>query len=312
MKLQIMFVVLAIVVLLLSGCATPEPSATTASTVSSSGSIEGFDIPSLLDDVELTLPDSIARKHVSDTRDYFYKDGEVVGGIELLDIASRMDTMGMQEYADLALAVTKAVYDTEYDYMAENDASCRVVVSVSSQDKREFYHYFFSGSQMGYDIWMDYSVLDTRDMRSCLKTLHSQDLYNPQDFVTISQEVPLLGLRVSMPEGVSRQPTKTTRNLFYCGTALAGGIEQIDISSDLDTLGLTAANVAKELYGREFNYTNKEYASDGKITAVLLTDSMDTHLVHYIVNVDTECYDVWADTSVITEENALAIAKSCQ
>lgn len=309
MKFQIMFFVLAMIISLLPGCARqeiPVPSASTADTIYS---IQSF---SLLESVELTLPDTIVRQSVSATRDFFYKDGEIVGGIELLDIADRMNTMDLQAYADQALNVTKAVYDAEYDYMAGSDESCQAVVSLCSQDGKEFYHYFFSGNQTGYDIWMDSNVLDSRDMRSCLKTLHSEDLYNPQDFITVNQEVPLLNLRVSMPEGVLRQPTKTTRDLFYSGETLAGGIEQIDASSDLDILGLTVENVAKELYGKEFDCTNKEFTSDGKISAVFLTDSDGTHVVHYIVNVGAECYDVWADTSVITEQNALAIAQSCQ
>lgn len=309
MKIQITFVVLAMILSLLPGCARQEIPVPSASTADAIYTIQSF---SLLESVELELPDTIARQSVSAARDLFYRDGEVVGGIELLDIADRMDTMDLQAYADQALTVMKAVYDTEYDYMAEMDGSCQAVVSVCARDGKAFYHYFFSGNQMGYDIWMDNSVLDSRDMRSCLKTLHSEDLYNPQDFITINQEVPLLNLRVSMPEGVLRQPTKTTRDLFYSGTALAGGIEQIDASSDLDILSLTVENVAKELYGREFDCTNKEFTSDGKIAAVFLTDSDDTHVIHYIVSVGAECYDVWADTSIITEENALAIAQSCQ
>lgn len=309
MKVQIIFVVLAIILSLLPGCARLKTPVSSAPTADAIYTIQSF---SLLESVELTLPDTIARRSVSATRDLFYKDGDVVGGIELLDIADRMDTMGLQAYADQALNVMKAVYDTVYDYMAETDDSCQAVVSLSSQEGKGFCHYFFSGNQMGYDIWIDSSVLDSRDMRSCLKTLHSEDLYNPQDSIIINQDVPLLNLRVSMPEGVLRQPTKTTRDLFYSGETLAGGIEQIDASSDLDMLGLTVKNVAKELYGREFDCTNKEFTSDGKIAAVFLTDSGDTHVVHYIVNVGAECYDVWADTSLITAENALAIAQSCQ
>lgn len=309
MKLQIMFVVLAIIISLLPGCARQEIPVPSAPTADAIYTIQSF---SLLESVELTLPDTIARQSVSATRDFFYKDGEVVGGIELLDIADRMDTMDLQAYVDQALTVMKDVYDTQYDYMAGSDVSCQAVVSLCSQDRKEFYHYFFSGNQMGYDIWMDNNVLDSRDMRSCLKTLHSEDLYNPQDFITVNQEVPLLNLRASIPEGVLRQPTKTWRDLFYSEETLAGGIEQIDASLDLDILGLTAANVAKELYGREFDCTNKGFTSDGKIAAVFLTDSGNTHVVHYIVNVGAECYDVWADTSIITEENALAIAQSCQ
>ncbi len=269
---------------------------------------------SLLENVELTLPDSIIRESVSGTRDYFYKDGQVVGGIELLNLASQLDTMDMQVYADQALAVMKAAYDTDYDYMAGSSDICLAEVSMISRDGREFYHYFFGGTQMGYDVWMDCDVLDTREMRSCLKTLHAEGLRNPQDSITVNEEVPLLNLRVTLPDGITQRPTRTTRNLFYSGETLAGGIEQIDASQDLSILGETAEDLAKELYGEEFDHSVvvQVHKTDAKMMAAINTDSETTHLVHYIVNVGAERYDVWADTAVIPLEDALDIAKSCQ
>ncbi len=269
---------------------------------------------SLLENVEMTLPDSIIRESVSGTRDYFYKDGQVVGGIELLDIASQLDTMDMQVFVDQAMAVMKAAYDTDYDYMAGSSEICLAEVSMSSRDGREFYHYFFRGTQMCYDVWMDYGVLDSRDMRSCLKTLHAEDLYNPQDFITVNKDVPLLNLRAALPDGITRRPTKTTRELFYSGETLAGGIEQIDASQDLSTLEETVADLAKELYSEEFDHSIivQVHKTDAKMMAAINTDSETTHLVHYIVNVGAERYDVWADTAVIPLEDALAIAISCQ
>lgn len=135
MKFQIMFFVLAMIISLLPGCARqeiPVPPAPTADTIYT---IQSF---SLLESVELTLPDTIVRQSVSATRDFFYKDGEIVGGIELLDIADHMNTMDLQAYADQALNVTKAVYDAEYDYMAGSDESCQAVVvrPVSAQQKK--------------------------------------------------------------------------------------------------------------------------------------------------------------------------------
>lgn len=313
MKLRDILAVLAVIVLILAGCAKTETTtATTASPIHSTESTEEHAVSSLLESVELTLPDSIIRQNVSGTRAYFYQNEEVIGGIELLDIASQMDTVNLQAYVDQALAVIQDVYNAEYDYMAESGDYCRAIVSVSSQDGREFYHYFFNGTQMGYDVWMDNGILDTREMRSYLKTLHSEDLYNPQDDITINEETPILNLVATMPDGITRQPTMITRELFYCGEKLAGGIEQIDTSKDLDALSLTAVNLAQELYGEEFAYTSEEDGSDEEIVAVIFTDSEDTHLVHYIRNVGAECYDVWTDTTVISVEDALAIAQSCQ
>lgn len=303
---QMKYLLLILAVLMLTGCGKPEPTETTGSALEPTYSIE--ETASLLEGVELTLPDFIDRQCVSDTRDYFYKDGQVVGGIELVE---PVDGMDLDAYAQLALAVTRAVYDTEYDYIAEGEVISKALVSVSSREGREFYHYFFSGAQGDYDVWMDYDVLDSRDMRSCLKTLHADGLDNPQDRITVNAEVPLLNLRAAMPEGITRQPTRTTRDLFYCGETLAGGIEQFAPSQDPDALGQAAAELARELYGGEFDYTVTECESEPGIIAVA-TDSESVHLVHYIRTVGEECYDIWADTAVIPEENALGIAQSCQ
>lgn len=311
MRLQTILAVFVILTLALSGCANSKES-TEVPTLETTCATEENTHPSVLEDVELTLPDFIVRQSASESSDYFYKESEIVGGIELLNIASQMDTMDTGEYAEQAINVTKAVYNTEYDYMVEDDASCHTIVSVSSKDGREFYHYFFSGKQMGYDIWMDNSVMDTRDMRSCLKTLHAKDLYNPQDYAIVNEETPLLNLRMTLPDGITWQPKMTTRGLLYIEETLAGGIEQLTASADLDTLGKAAVNLTEELYGGEFSYTSTGHESGTPIIAEICTENADTHIVHYILNVGTECYDVWADTAVISEKDALDIAQSCQ
>lgn len=312
MRLCMMLVVLAMTMSLLVGCARQEMTITTYPTVESAISTEENGESPLLERLVIELPDFIIRQHVSNMREHFYKDGELIGGIELLDIASQMDTMDNQGYADQALNVMKSVFATEFDYMSESDAYCRAVVSVSSRDGREFYHYFFDGAQMGYDIWMDNAILDSRDMRSCLKTLHSEDLYNPQDQIAVNDAVPLLNLRVKVPDNITRNPKMTTRELFYCGEVLAGGIEQITSQTDLETLGQVTVNLAQELYDGEFSFAGNENESGTNIIAVIRTDSDTTQMVHYITYVGTECYDVWADTSIISEEEALGIAQSCQ
>ncbi len=307
--------------LLLSGCGGTETGGTTASTspIVASVSIQESTAPaaaaedtalSFAQAVELTLPEQIVRTHISDTRNYFYLDGAVIGGIEVLDIADQMDTMLLQEYVEQALAVTKAVYDTEYDYMGASDSYCAASVSLCDRDGREFYHYFYTGEQRGYDIWMDYSVLDTRDMISYLKTLHSADLYNPQDDTPANAQTPLLSLRAELPEGLTRQPTKTTRDLFYSGDTLAGGIEQMTDGLEPEELAQAAASLSQELYESSFTYVVAE--QEEGILAQIETDALGVHLVHYILQVGEECYDVWGDTALIDPEQTLQIARSCQ
>lgn len=277
---------------------------------------------SLLENVTLNLPENISRESVSNTRAYFSADGEVTGGIEILNVAGQRDSAQSEsEYADLAIAVTKLVRDGEYDCSVDTSSSIAdVVADIKFRDGQTFAHYFFFGENVVYDVWTDYDVLDGQDMISILKTLHSDDIVNPQDSAPANEGVPILNLRTDLPEGILQMPSTTKRLLFYnvpldeyvTGENVVGGIEQIDTSQNLDALGLTAVNLAQELYGEEFAYTSGEDGSGEEIVAVIFTDSGDTHLVHYIRNVGAECYDVWTDTSIIPKEDALAIAQSCQ
>ena len=322
-KLQTLFSILLIATIILSGCknganhtiqnTVTAPMDASIPAESSDATLTGQEDTTspLLVNLELQLPDSIERKPLSSTREYFYKDGEIVGGIELLDIASQMDSMDLDAYAELALSVTKTAYDRDYDYMAESSSDCHAMVSLISHDGKEFYHYFFKGTEIGYDLWIDNNVLDARDMRSYLKTLHSDDIYNPQDHMTTNAEVPLLNLRVTLPDGITYQPVRTTRSLFYSGETVVGGVEQIDVSADLDALGTAATTLMQELYGGDFDYISMDLESEN-IIASIATQQGDSRFVHYIITVGTECYDVWADPMLIMEEDLLEITYSCK
>lgn len=322
-KLQTLFSILLIASLILSGCknganntiqnTVPAPLDASIPAESPDTTLAGQEDTTspLLVNLEVQLPDGIERKLISSTREYFYKDGEIIGGIELLDIAGQMDSMDLDAYAELALSVTKTAYDRDYDYMAESSSDCHAMVSLISHDGKEFYHYFFKGTEIGYDLWIDNNVLDARDMRSYLKTLHSDDIYNPQDHMTTNAEVPLLNLRVTLPDGITYQPVRTTRSLFYSGETVVGGVEQIDVSADLDELGTAATTLMQELYGGDFDYISMDLESEN-IIASIATQQGDSRFVHYIITVGTECYDVWADPMLIMEEDLLEITYSCK
>lgn len=322
-KLHNLFSILLIGTLILSGCkngANNTIENTVTAPMDASIPVESPDATlsdqedttsPLLVNLELQLPDSIERKPISSTREYFYKDGEIVGGIELLDIADQMDSMDLDAYAELALSVTKTTYDRDYDYMEESSSDCHAMVSMISHDGKEFYHYFFKGTEMGYDIWIDNNILDARDMRSCLKTLRSDDIHNPQDHMTVNAEVPLLNLRVTVPEGIAYQPVRTTRSLFYSGETVVGGVEQIEVSADVDELGTAATTLMQELYGGDFDYISMDLESEN-IIASISTQQGNSRFIHHIITVGTEYYDVWADITMITEEELLDIAMNCK
>ena len=149
-------------------------------------------------------------------------------------------------------------------------------------------------------------------LKKNVQQIEADDLYNPQDYVTVNEETPILNLRMMLPDGVTWQPKLTTRGLLYIGETLAGGIEQLAVSKDLDTLGKAATNLSVELYGGDFSYTSMGHESGTQVIAEFYTENADTHIVHYILNVGNECYDVWTDTAVISEKDAWDIAQSCQ
>ena len=318
MKFKMTIISALCAMLLLAGCAASD---TGNNAVASTENIQEAAVVTMpvnnpqvfLENLKLHLPETIVREHVTDVRDYFYKDGVVVGGIEVLDIVDQMDNMDMETYAETALNVIKTVYDTEYDYMADGgDGVCLAEVSMSSRDGKEFYHYFFKGIDKGYDIWMDYSVMDDRDMASCLQTLRSDDLGTPYENFKRNEEAPILDLRMTMPEGITSKPTRTNRVLFYRGDVLVGGVEQVKASADVDILGQTAMNLVAELYGAEFDYSAADRDPATGVSAAFYTKGGDKTMVHYFFNRESEYYDLWADVSEISEENVLAIVASCK
>ena len=318
MKFKLTIISALCVMLLIAGCTTSGTGNNTVATTQNIPEVAEATMPVnqpqlLLEKLKIDIPEFIVREHVSDVRDYFYKDGVVVGGIEVLDIVDQMDNMDMETYAETALNVIKTVYDTEYDYMADGgDGVCLAEVSTSSRDGKEFYHYFFKGIDKGYDIWMDYRVIDDRDMASCLQTLRSDDLGTPYENFKRNEEAPILDLRMTMPKGITSKATRTNRVLFYRGDVLVGGVEQVNASADVYTLGQTAMNLVAELYGAEFDYSAADRDPAIGVSAAFYTKGGDKTMVHYFFNRESEYYDLWADISEISEENALAIVASCK
>ena len=258
----------------------------------------------------------------TDTRAYFRADGEVIGGIEILNVAGQRDAMlSEDEYEDLAFTVTKLVQDGEYDCSVDTMSGLADVnVGIKFQDGRTFAHYFFFGEKVVYDVWADSDVLDGQDMISILKTLHSNDIVNPQDTAPVNKDVPILNLRTDLPEGIQRMPATTTRLLFYnipsldeyvTGENVAGGIEYVADGTDMDTLESVVAALGQEYFGGQYEATAQEF-SNNNVIAKVTANSPEIEVISYVVQIGEEIYAVWADTAIIAEEDILGIAESCR
>ena len=274
----------------------------------------------LLENVELQLPEYIERESFSGTRDYFYNNGEIVGGIELLNTAGQRDTLPNEdEYTELAITVTRQVHDGEYDCSVDKDSAIAdVKVEIKFQDERTFFHYFFFGENVVYDVWVDHDVLDSQDMISILKTLHSEDIVNPQDKALANEDTPILNLRIDLPEGMIHVPATSSRILFFNvpweaylnrGNAV-GGIEALADATDLDTLESVIADLGQLHLENEFVAATQEFCGIN-VVAKVTANSAETELIAYVVEVDGDAYAIWADTAIISEEDVLKIAEGC-
>lgn len=327
MKKQFFITMMLITTLIISGCTeggngTVQNTQTTP-TVAPSEVFDnqlGSTISLLMENVELQLPDYIERKAVSSSRDYFYNNGKIVGGIELLNIAGQRDTLPNEdEYTELAITVTRQVHDGEYDRSVDKDSAIAdVKVEIKFQDERTFFHYFFFGENVVYDVWVDHDVLDSQDMISILKTLHSEDIVNPQDNAPANEDTPILNLRIDLPEGMIHVPATSTRILFFNvpweeylnrGNAV-GGIEALVDASDLDTLESVIADLGQLHLGNEFVAVAQEF-SGTNVVAKVAANSAETELIAYAVEVDGDAYAIWSDTTIISEEDILKIAEGC-
>lgn len=317
MRLFITSIVLTLCLSMMSSCASPTSEATSKPTEATTFFAE---TSSLLGNVELILPDSIVRENISATRDRFYQNRVLIGGIEVLDLAGQRDILPFEdEYADLAIAVTRQVQDGEYDRSVDKSSGLAdMVVDIKFRDGRTFIHYFFFGEKNVYDVWVDNDVLDGQDMISILKTLHCKDIVNPQDSAPLNEDMPILNLRIDLPEGILRMPSTTTQLLFYnvpleeyrTGENVVGGIEAVTNGTDLEALESVIAALGQKYLGGEYETSAQAYSGANGI-AKITASSPEAELVSYIVQVDGDIYAVWANTAIISEEDILKIAESC-
>lgn len=316
-----LILVAALCVLTITGCGSKAPEGTEARSIESTSPIPPPISGNLLESIVLELPDEITRENISDTRAIFCADGEIIGGIEILDIAGQRETLPFtDDYMNLASEVTKLVRDGGFDYTVEKATGMSdVEVKIIFWDNGQcFVHYFFFGETVVYDIWEGSDILDGQDMIHILKTLHSPDIVNPQDENPVNQDVPILNLRIDLPEGILRMPASKTRLLFYNIPSLeeyvtnenvVGGVEAVTDASDLEALESSLSALGQRYLGGEYKTASQK--SSGDALAKITASSPEDDLICYIVQVEEDVYAVWASTTIIAEDDILKIAKSC-
>lgn len=267
---------------------------------------------SLLQNVTLELPENITREQVSEARDYFYADGQVVGGIALVDNASPEQT---------AQAVTKEAFpaDYDFDYISGDCAFCEAEVAVITKEQREFGHHFFSGPQGNLDIWMDTAVLNESKIHDALKTLKADGLMTPKETTGETQpEVPLLDLfqDLELAEGYTAIPDSIRELTFYVGDDSTfqgnepkiGGLIQTDL--DYSALGQDGSDALTQYVDAMAPLPLiPEYiamGADGSYAMNLRITNPETQEVtnssHFFFERDGVCFDLWLDDDALTDE----------
>lgn len=309
-------------ILLTAGCGSETPDEVEAPAVENTSASPVVTSGQLLKNVSLTLPDEITREDVSDTRAVFRYGGNIIGGIEILNIAGQRDTLPFSDdYRDLTADVTKLVHDGNYDYTLEKATPMSdLEVQIKFWDDHQcFVHYFFFGETVVYDIWADSDILDGQDMISILKTLHSDDIINPQDTAPVNDDMPILNLRIDRPKELTRVPASGTRVLFYSvpmeqvvsGQNVVGGVEAVVDATDFPTIEAQLAALGQRYIGGEFETDAATY-SDANVLAKITAASPDAQLTAYVIRVETDTYAVWGTAEVVPEDTLLEIAKSCK
>lgn len=290
----------------------------------------------LLQKLTLTLPINVTREAVSDTRDYFVLNGEVVGGIALVDLMDLEGQPDPQEVLgqcqELAISVTQEVYPKEYDSISGSSAEyCQYETSLVSADGSEFNHYFVYGRESDYDIWLDarYHYLESDLVPlpagevSVLASMASEDFLSKEEIQKVSYDSTVLEedgriqtMSVDIPESIQHETVSSTRILFRSGETIIGGIEQIRARRhhgvDLWALRMAVQDFSGKLLGKEFGPLRESYVETRPAVGRIRITSGDQNLTHYIVFLEDQTYTVWGDPTFIDEETLLSIAVTCK
>lgn len=128
----------------------------------------------LLDGLTMELPASITRQTVSETRDEFLRDGQVIGGIVEIDLTQDLLTY-------LQTNIIEGLSPADYDYNMSGSADgCAAVIETGTRD-RFFTHYIYQGYTAFYDVWFEDPLSNTGQVQQIIASVRSADIpeYSP-------------------------------------------------------------------------------------------------------------------------------------
>lgn len=274
---------------------------------------------SLLDGLQLTLPQAISRQRISDTQEDFLKNGTRVGGILLVDIDPDIydDILNVHYRLDEPVfAAMKTIGFEESEWYFGGSSSYGLHQVSFGTDTTQTIVYTVRGYSTTYLLWFDQKQIASDTETTIMESLHSEDI--TESLNIISSEVYNAAIAESMAketyrfviplsEGFTREDTSDSAALLYQNGKLVGGYNIVHFEKGIlpniqenqqmviDTLwkDIQSTIDATELHG--------ELTNEGLITIVFSNE--ETEYTHYILSfgqIGTQ-YDLWFQTSEVPE-----------
>ncbi len=283
-----------------------------------------------LDHLELRLPDGWERQRVKEDEDSFLQNGTVTGGAFLMDCDDSLfdDVLG---YFDPLMTLTKDALVknrnvSEPEWHMGGSSLYGIAQMGMGNDQYQYEAYVVRGKSACYLLWFDRNRVSEDTEEAIMESLKSEDVTKELNMVSNEQYNDAIAesmaqeeyeFTVTMPQGYT-QTEVTDGAMFYRDGELVGGHKVIHfekgILPDLETnRDLVLSRLTEDLKD-QVDMTGFDGTLDKKgfITATFTKD--DKEYTHYITSygqVGTQ-YDLWFDTSLLTEDEVNAILFSAQ
>lgn len=170
------FLVFLIACLMLFGCSKEE---SVTSFVNATSPIEAD--AETLNNISVTLPDSMTRETVSNIQHDFIQDGKQVGGIVIVDISDEMldsprgdNLLKITDVLGEQLMPQENPGDIEFMCAGGNDFAYLEIYTGGQQIR--YCHYLFRGEENNYDVWFSYDLVDEETISEIISTVSADDI----------------------------------------------------------------------------------------------------------------------------------------
>ena len=322
-----LFPILALCCALLLGCAPKDtPAETTAPqvTIAATAPSEG----SPLDNIALTLPQGMERQRTGQDVDTLLKNGQTAGGLCLLPNLDFIFEDVLSFPGNLHPVVQEAMKALQFPEMEWNSGASTeygLYRYEMGNAQCEYTAYVLRGNEACYLVWFDCKQIPQEEETAIMASLQSDDITPERNM--ISQEAMNAAISQSMaqknyrfvpvlPAGMTQQNVTEDGALYYQGEQLIGGYKVVHFENgilpaakeNLDFIVSQLITAVKE----QMDFTGYETALVGEQLPTIAFRKGDCEYTHYIYTfgqAGTQ-YDIWLDTTILDDEEAISIVLS--